>query len=371
MRIGIDARHDQAGPGRYTFSLIRELAAIDHENEYVLFLRPAMYDRFKVPGPNFRKVLADFHWFTISEQLRFPPLLRREGIELMHYPHINAPLLATIPFVVTIHDLNYSHLSMARPGLRSQLRHTVKNAGYAATLKKLGRARAIITVSEYSKGEIVRELGVDPGKVTVTHEGADPASLGKPEPGTLKRFGVTRSYFLYVGSAYPYKNLTRLIEAFGLVSQRGGDYQLVLAGDQDRFGPSLRARAAELGLEGKVIFPGRVSDAELAALYQGALAYTFVSVAEGFGLPGLEAMAAGVPVLAARATSLPEVYGDAALYVDPTDTQAIATGLARIASDEPLRTDLIQKGQERLGQFSWRRMAEQTLEVYREALSKR
>lgn len=371
MRIGIDARHDQAGPGRYTFSLIRELAAIDRENEYVLFLRPGTYRSFKLPGPNFRKVPADFHWFTVAEQLKLPRLIHEAKLDLVHYPHINAPLLATTPFVVTIHDLNYSHLSMARPGLKSQLKYTLKAAGYAATLQKLKRARAVITVSEYSKGEIVKELGVDPRKITVTYEGADPAGFGKPDRGALKRFGVTKPYFLYVGSAYPYKNLIKLIEAFGLVSHRGGDYQLVLAGDHERFGPALQARAAELDLEGKVLFPGRVSDAELAALYEGALAYTFVSVAEGFGLPGLEAMAAGVPVLAARATSLPEVYAGAALYVDPTDPDTIAIGLERIASDEELRTDLIQKGRERLKQFSWRKMAEQTLQVYREALAKR
>jgi alpha-1,3-rhamnosyl/mannosyltransferase len=171
-------------------------------------------------------------------------------------------------------------------------------------------------------------------------------------------------FFLYVGAAYPYKNLTRLIGAF---AKLGGDRKLVLAGDQEHFGPALRRQAADAGLAGRIVFPGRVTDAELAALYGAALAYVFVSYSEGFGLPGLEAMQSGAPVVAASAASLPEIYGDAARYCDPHDVDSIVDALAEVASDREVRARLVERGHRRVREFSWARTAEQTLEVYRGA----
>jgi glycosyltransferase involved in cell wall biosynthesis len=368
MKIGIDARLDQTGIGRYTFSLIRELAAIDQENEYALFLRRETYDSFELPGPNFQKVLADVPHYSAAEQLRLPGLIRRAKLDLVHYPHFNVPVLARVPYVVTIHDLTHTTRRSLESTTRDPAKFALKSAGYELVLRRAVRgARRIIAVSEATKQAITDYLHVDPAKITITYEGVDQAAVSGPDTGALERFGITKPYFLYVGAAYPHKNLLQLIEAF---AQLPGDYQLVLAGDHERFGGSLRNRAGELGVGERVVFPGRVSDAELAALYEDALAYTFVSLSEGFGLPGLEAMAAGVPVVSSNLTSLPEVYGDAALYVDPADSANIAAGLERIASDEALRTKLVQLGHERVKQFSWRRMAEQTLQVYREAVRK-
>jgi glycosyltransferase involved in cell wall biosynthesis len=187
----------------------------------------------------------------------------------------------------------------------------------------------------------------------------------EPDASVLARLGLDAPFFLYVGAAYPYKNLAGLIEAFARLD---GDRQLVLAGDQEDFGAALRKQAVAAGLADRVVFPGRVSDAELAALYGGALAYAFVSYSEGFGLPGLEAMSAGLPVVAASAGSLPEIYGDAARYCDPDDVRSIAAALGEVAADEQLRGRLVSRGRERAAGFSWRRTAEQTLGVYREAL---
>jgi glycosyltransferase involved in cell wall biosynthesis len=181
----------------------------------------------------------------------------------------------------------------------------------------------------------------------------------------LERHGLDVPFFLYVGAAYPYKNLKRLITGF---ARAGGGYRLVLAGDHEHFAAGLREHAAALGLGDRVVFTGVVSDAELAALYGAAHAYTFVSLSEGFGLPGLEAMQFGVPVVAASAGSLPEIYGDAARYCDPHDAESIADALAEVASDEHLRAELGERGRRRAAEFSWARTAEQTLAVYREAL---
>jgi glycosyltransferase involved in cell wall biosynthesis len=366
-RIGIDARNDRAGIGRYTFSLIRELARIDRENEYVLFLSRERFAAHTPPGPNFRAVEADIPWFTLREQFRLPRLVARERLDLVHYPHLTVPLPSTTPFVVTVHDLNYLDTSAIFAGGRggNRLGRTALLAGYRIELLKARRARRLIAVSEHTRDAIVRQLHVDPARVTVTYEAADPPDAIVPDASVLERHGLDSPFFLYVGAAYPYKNLARLIEALARI---GGDTKLLLAGDQEHFGPALRQHAANLDLAGRVVFAGKVSDTELAALYGGALAYAFVSTSEGFGLPGLEAMSAGVPVVAARAGSLPEIYGEAARYCDPQDVDSIADALTAVRADAEIRTRLVAEGRRRAAEFSWRRTAEQTLAVYRKAL---
>jgi len=358
VKIGIDARNDATGVGRYTFSLVRELAKIDSENEYVLFLNRERFATFAAPGPNFRPVEAPIPWFTIREQLELPRLVSRERLDLMHYPHITVPLLSRTPFVVTIHDLNY--LDAAATSSRAILR-----AGYRVELAKARRARRLIAVSEHTRAAVVRAMRVDPARVDVTYEAADPAVAVERDTAVLERHGLDGPFFLYVGSAYPYKNLARLLEA---TAHAAGGYQLVLAGDHEEFGPELREQAASLGLGERVIFPGRVSDAELAALYDAALGYVFVSLGEGFGLPGLEAMRAGVPVIAANAGSLPEIYVAAARYCDPLDVASISAALTEVARDGALRQRLVALGHKRADEFSWTRTAEQTLAVYRRAV---
>jgi glycosyltransferase involved in cell wall biosynthesis len=363
MRIGIDARNDGTGVGRYTFSLLRELAGLDHDNEYTVFLRRERLATYAAPGPNFRLVEADIPWFGVREQLQLPRVIDRQRLDLVHYPNLTVPLISATPFVVTVHDLNYlDGGAIFPPG--AGIRRTLLEAGYRVELAKARRAKRLIAVSEHTRDTVVRRLGVDPERVAITYEAADPPGSVEPDRSVLERHGLGTPFFLYVGSAYPYKNLGRLLEAFALL---GGDHRLVLAGDHEDFAPDLGERTATLGLGERVVFPGPASDAELAALYGAALAYAFVSLSEGFGLPGLEAMQAGVPVVAADAGSLPEVYGDAAHYCDPLDVDSIASGLADVATDEELRARLVARGRRRAAQFSWTRTAEQTLAVYSEA----
>lgn len=370
MRIGIDARNDGSGVGRYTFSLIAALAQIDHENEYVIFLRRERLASFDPPAPNFRTVEADIPWFTLREQLLLPRLIARERLDLVHFPNVTAPLFQTTPFVVTIHDLNY--LDAGAIFERRSLRRTLLRAGYRVELEKIRQARRLIAVSGTTRDALLSTLHVDPRKIAVTYEAPGIASSVEADHRVLERCGITAPFFLNVGAAYPYKNLPRLIEAFALFAGRvENEFQLVLAGDHEQFAHPLRQRAQDLGIAERVIFPGPVSEAELAALYEAALGYAFVSLREGFGLPGLEAMAAGVPVLAARAGSLPEIYEDAVEYCDGGDTESIAAALERIASSAELRTRLSALGRQRIAQFSWTRTAEQTLAVYRDAVAQR
>ena len=371
MRIGIDARNHGTGVGRYTFSLIRELARIDPENEYVIFLGGRRFADYAQPAPNFRAVEADIPWFTLREQLLLPRLIVREGLDLVHFPNVTVPLLTTTPFVVTVHDLNYlDGASIFGGGLDwTSIRRSLLQAGYRLELEKVRRARRLITVSGATRDALVSALRIDQEKIAVIYEAAElPAD--DPDQAVLERNGISAPYFLYVGSAYPYKNLPRLIDAFALYAGRtADDSRLVLAGDHEQFAGELTERAKAHGIEKRVVFPGLVSDSELAALYGAALAYVFVSLSEGFGLPGLEAMAAGVPVVAAHAGSLPEIYEDAAEYCDPHDVESIAAALSKVAGDQELRTRLGAAGQDRAAEFSWTRTAEQTLAVYRDALS--
>lgn len=368
MRIGIDARNDGTGVGRYTFSLVRELAGIDRENEYVLFLRRDRFETYVPPAPNFRAIEADIPWFTVREQLLLPRLVARERLDLVHYPNVTVPLLETTPFVVTIHDLNYLAGETIFDGRSA--RRTLRTAGYRLELRKVQRARRLIAVSGATRDTVLSALHIDPEKIRVTYEAADPPGDLVADRTVLERHGITEPFLLSVGSAYPYKNLPRLLDAFALFRSRvEGDFQLVLAGDHEQFATPLRQQAKARGIEACVVFPGPVSDAELLGLYEAACLYVFVSLQEGFGLPGLEAMTAGVPVVAARAGSLPEIYEDAAEYCDPRDVESIAAALSNVSGDEPLRTRLRARGRERAAEFSWKRTAEQTLAVYRDAVS--
>jgi glycosyltransferase involved in cell wall biosynthesis len=370
MRIGIDARNDGTGVGRYTFSLVRELAAIDQENEYVLFLRRERYETYVPPAPNFRAVEADIPWFTLREQLLLPRLVARERLDLVHYPNVTVPLLTTTPYVVTIHDLNYLHgAAIFGDGPRGRsLRSILLTAGYRLELEKVRRARRLIAVSCHTRDALLAELRIDPRKITVTYEAAGVPETVAADHTVLERNGVTAPFFLYVGSAYPYKNLPRLIDAFAAFRSRvEDDCQLVLAGDHEQFEAALKKRAADREIERHIVFCGPVSEPELAALYEAALAYVFVSLSEGFGLPGLEAMVAGVPVVAGRAGSLPEIYREAAEYCDPGDVESIAAALERVAGDEELRARLIALGRRRAAEFSWALTAKQTLAVYEHA----
>lgn len=368
MKIGIDGRNDGTGVGRYTFSLLRALGEIDRENEYVVFLRARRLAEYVPPAPNFRAVAADIPWFTLREQLLLPRLIAGERLDLVHFPNVTVPLLTGTPFVVTVHDLNYLDGSSIF-GEGASIRRSLLQAGYRLELAKVRRARRLITVSGATRDSLLSALSVEPRKITVTHEAAELRAT-EPDRSVLERNGISGPYFLYVGSAYPYKNLPRLIDAFAQFADRApGDSLLVLAGDHEQFAPELAERARVHGIPKRVVLPGPVSDPELSALYGAALAYVFVSLGEGFGLPGLEAMTAGVPVVAARAGSLPEIYADAAEYCDPRDVASIAAALERIAGDEELRARLSARGRERAADFSWTRTAEQTLAVYRDAVS--
>ncbi|MBI4457643.1 glycosyltransferase family 4 protein [Candidatus Uhrbacteria bacterium] len=373
MKIGIDARFYGTigkGLGRYVSELIRRLEEIDQRNEYTVFLRKANWDDYAPANPRFKKALAEFPWYGWREQLFYPFWLRGFRLDLMHFPHFNVPFLYRRPFVVTIHDLILLSHPTARATTLGPFFYKLKYAAYRAVIGRAIRdAAAIMTVSNYSRDEIVRRFpAARSKKIEVTYEACAASLAGST---TETESPAPKPYALYVGNAYPHKNLERLIEAFALCRKRGMDaYSLVLVGAPDYFYDRLRTEARSKGLDGNVVFYGQASDEKLAALYANAAFYVFPSLCEGFGLPPLEAMCQGLPVASSNACSLPEVLGDAASYFDPTDVRAIADAMNRLADNESLRNELIEKGRVHSRKFSWNDLAAATAAIYEKALSK-
>jgi len=236
--------------------------------------------------------------------------------------------------------------------------------------KILQKSQEIVAISENTKNNIVTFYGIDPGRVRVIPPGFEKSRyrLGINGERTKAKYGLTE-YFLYVGNLLAHKNLRRLLLAFSLITRRL-PYKLVIAGHKDpRYYPALEAEAQALGLAGKVLFLNYVPTDELPALYAGAKVFVFPSLYEGFGLPPLEAMACGCPVIVSNVSSLPEVCGDAAYYVNPYDVESIAEGIHKVLTDEALRQNLIKKGIERVKLFSWEKAAKEHLKVFEEVLS--
>ena len=290
----------------------------------------------------------------------------------MHFTHFNVPLAYRGRYVVTIHDLTHLLRQDIGASPRDPASRALKALPYRVVLHRaIKRAERVITVSNTTKQQIIDRFGVDPDGITVTYEGTS-AILSTSTEDLLPKLGVRRPYLLYVGNAYPHKNLARLVEAFAwLEGDSTRAFQLVLAGSHGPYRAALVELARSLGVRERVVFLGRVTDPELAALYCDATAVVLVSFAEGFGLTGLEAMALGVPVVASRIDALREIYGDAAYFVDPDDTSDIARGLSDVARNPRLRAELRSRGVARSGLFSWRATAEATRRLYLDCVSVR
>lgn len=377
MKIGIDARFYGSigkGLGRYTEKLIEHLEKIDSKNQYVVFLRRENFDDY-VPGrENFQKALANYSWYGWREQLLFPLLLLRHRLDLVHFPHFNVPILYGKKFVVTVHDLILLRFPTVQNTTLGWMGYTFKYALYRIVIAAaIRRALSVLTVSSFTKEDIMAHYPLSAGKVFVTKEAADERCFFVDEENAfriLDRFGLRDAhcgrierYFLYVGNAYPHKNL----EAIILVARVFPEYRFVFVGKEDFF--SRRLQATVSGIT-NVSFIGFVSDHDLSVLYRNAVAYLFPSRYEGFGLPGLEAMQYGLPVIATDRGSLPEIYGDAAIFFDPDEAHDMEQSIRRLLSfSDDERERLRRRGFAQGAMFRWSDMAEITLSIYRKAFT--
>src|SRR5918999_254853 len=364
MRVAIDARklHD-FGIGTYIRNLLRHLARIDRETEYVLLCRDADMVIPKQLGENFRAVRETSPNYSLREQLHIPYVLIRERPDVFHAPHYVLPPAVPCRSVVTIHDTIHLAFPQYLPNRGAYA--YARSLMWAATK----RSDRILTVSESSKRDIIHYFHIDPEKVVVVYNALDERFGIEPRPEEIaqvrERFQLDHGFVLYVGNIKPHKNLVRLIEAFdGLRREGFDDLKLLIIGDEISKWPALRRAVHRFKLHKHVRFFGFQSDQTLASLYRLAAVFVFPSLYEGFGLPPLEAMASGTPVVTSNVSSLPEVAGDAAVLVDPYDVESIADGLRRVLTDPELAATMRRRGIERAREFSWERSVARTRQVY-------
>jgi glycosyltransferase involved in cell wall biosynthesis len=364
VRIGIDARklHD-FGIGTYIRNLLLQLARLDRQTEFVLICRPEDRETLASLGENFRPVPETAGNYSVAEQVKIPLALRREGVTLFHAPHYVLPPLVTCRSVVTIHDC--IHL-MFPQYLTNRFALAFARSSIAIAAR---RAIRVLTVSESSKRDILRFVDVPPGKIDVIYNSYDERFAIEPREEDVvrvrERYQLHDPFVLYAGNVKPHKNLERLIEAFDLVRARGLDrLKLVLIGDEISKYAALRRAVHQHRLHKHVRFLGYMPYETLAVMYRLAGVFVFPSLYEGFGLPPLEAMASGTPVVTSNVSSLPEVAGNAAVLVDPYDPEAIADAIYRVLTDDVLRCGLRQKGLARAREFSWEASVGRVREIY-------
>ncbi|MEK7543837.1 MAG: glycosyltransferase family 1 protein [Patescibacteria group bacterium] len=383
MNIGIDARLiNETGVGRYIRNLVREIGHQDKINEYTIFLKKKEYTSFELPNPRWKKVLADVGWHSVSEQLIMPWLLFQARLDLVHIPYFNIPIFYPGRMVATIHDLTILHFDTGRATTLPWILYKLRRVGYRIALAVgLRRVRTIIAVSLTTKKEIIDHLHVQPKKIVVTYEGVDekvsakggPASGWKSQKSSARNAtqsvagGKVKSqkriienpYFLYVGNAYPHKNLEMLLRAFQQLtidnSQLTKNLKLVLVGKDDFFYRKIKKLAASMNLGESVLYFGQADDAQLANLYAHAIAFVFPSLMEGFGLPALEALSFGCPVIVSDIPVFHEILGSQATYFNPQDPGDIAQKMSQ---------NVVKPKNIILDGYSWFKLVSDTLRVY-------
>ena len=371
MRIAIDARklHDY-GIGTYVRNILKQLALQDRTNEYVLICQPHDCGMAAELGPNFTSVPDASPPYSVAEQFSVPLDLRRHKVDLLHEPHYVLPPFVPCRAVVTIHDCIHLRFPQYLPH-RGLAHAYARMFLWTAT----HQADRIITVSEASKRDILQYFRIPPERIEVIYNGIDDRFWLSPpedEMGRVReRYQLDGPFLLYAGNIKPHKNLERLIEAFHQLRREGFDHlRLLIIGDEISKYATLRRAVHRYKLHKHVRFFGFVPDQTLAALYRLASVFVFPSLYEGFGLPPLEAMASGTPVVTSNVSSMPEVTGDAALLVDPYDTEAIAHGIRMALTDDTLRDDLRARGLKRAREFSWARSAGRVRAIYDEVGSR-
>jgi glycosyltransferase involved in cell wall biosynthesis len=371
VRIAIDIRkYQDFGIGTYVRNLVRHLARIDQKTEYILFCRPGDRDRIALPSANFRLIDEPAGPYSVAEQVRIPISIRRERVDLFHSPHYVLPPLVNCRSVVTIHDCIHLMFPEYLPGRVAYLYARMQMWAAAH------RADRVLTVSETSKQDILRRFRIPADKVTVVYNAIDERLAVPPAPEDFERvrdrYQLNDPFALYVGNIKPHKNLERLIEAFRNLRREPAfeSLKLVIIGDEISRYQGLRRAVHEHKLHKHVRFLGFVPPATLGVLYRLARVFVFPSLYEGFGLPPLEAMYLGTPVVTSNVSSLPEVVGDAAVLVDPYSAASIAEGMRKALTDESLRASLRASGMARAREFSWEHSVGQIHQVYTEVLER-
>jgi Glycosyltransferase len=387
--VGIDARFYGPlgkGLGRYTQEIVDNVIAInaDEPIDYVVFLSPENIDEFICPNEHVRKELIKSRWYTLAEQFEVPYKWSRAKIDLMHFPHFNVPFIKMGAYVVTIHDLILTKFPTHRASTLHPVIYWLKDKAYRLIISSAVKfAKKIITVSEFTKLDLIEQFKADSNKIEVTYEGVANLSKGNDSlfvakldnKKTLALYNIHCPFLLYIGNAYPHKNLEGLILAFAKLHTKYPELRLVLVGKEDYFYNRVKDVAKTNNLWQKdnlntpIVFTGYVPDADLEALFQEASVYVFPSFYEGFGLPPLEAMAHGCPVASSNKASMPEILGDAAIYFNPENKDEMIEVIEKVLNNSAERERLIALGHEQVKKYSWWECALATSKIHQRILS--
>jgi glycosyltransferase involved in cell wall biosynthesis len=361
MKIVIDARESGSSTGRYIDKLVEYLHKIGPKHKITVLTKKKRVDFMKGIAPKFTVLSTRVKEFTFAEQTKLLKQIKEQEADLVFFPAAQQPILYRGKVVTTIQDLTTVRF---RNPAKNWLVFTVKRWVYVWVNKIVGRkSKLLITPTEFVKDDFARFAKINSRKITVTHESADKIT-DKPEPFEELQ---DKQFIMYVGRPTPHKNLDRLIEAFALLRQSHPQLRLVLVGKKDSLYRQLEKSVTSKGIK-NVIFTDFVSEGQLRWLYENTAAYVFPSLSEGFGLPPMEAMHHGAPVVSSNATCLPEVYQDAVLYFDPLDVEDMAAKIEGMVTDKKLQAKFTSRGASLVKQYSWERMARQTLEVFNQAL---
>ena len=369
MKILIDGRFyglEHAGIGRYSMNLIDELAKQDRQNEYVVLLAPKYFKLLKFPR-NWTKVNVPFRHYTITEQVKLPFIIAKHKPDLCHFLHFNVPVFYFGKFVVTLHDMEMHKSQGKEATTRDFLSYRLWRLGYKFVFANAARRSAkIIVPTKVVRNEIANYYKLPKKKFEVAYEGVG-SHFFKPvnqkvAAKILKKFGlVGRKYFFYNGNAYPHKNLPVAIEAIKKLGEL-----FVIASSRSVFTKRLESEIKNMDAQKHVKLLGFVTDDELRALHQNAIAFVYPSLMEGFGLQGLEAMASGSFLCASDIPIFREIYKDNALYFDPHSEEAVADALTKALDMEPNeRRDRLTKATKHVKNFTWEKMAKKTLATYK------
>lgn len=362
-KIVIDARELRTSTGRYVERLLHYLQEVDTDksHRYIVLLKPKDMDSWEPRSKRFTKVACPHKEFTFAEQFGLLWQLVRLHPDLVHFGMTQQPVLYQGAAITTMHDL--TTLRFGNPSKNRFVFRLKQRIYFMVSYVAAHKSRAVITPSEYVKDDVARAMRINSRKITVTYEAGE-AMDSSPDPIPALE---GKTFLLYVGRPNPHKNLDRLVEAFSVLKQEMPNLHLVLAGKEDTLFRRQAHRIKNLGIP-DVHFTGWISDGQLRWLYEHTATYIFPSLSEGFGLPGLEAMAHGAPVVSSNATCLPEIYGDAARYFDPQDVDAMVQAIKTVLTKPVVREALINEGHKQVKRYSWKRMAEQTLAIYQRVL---
>ena len=360
-RIVIDARELRTSTGRYVERLLFYLQKLDKQNDYKVLLKPDDIDSWEPINVNFEKIACLVKEFSFAEQLALKNQIESLRADLVHFTMAQQPIWYKGKTVTTIHDL--TTLRFNNPA-KNIVVFKLKQRVYGFVIKRaVAKADTVITPSKYVKNDLVKYSSVKPSKVVVTYEAAEPIKEAS-EP-VIELTG--KQFIMYIGRPTPHKNLNRLIKAYISLKKTHPGLVLALAGKKDINYRQIENKVQADKIQG-IVFTDFVSEGQLKWMYQNCQAYVFPSLSEGFGLPGLEAMVHGAPVVSSNATCLPEIYKDAVHYFDPKSIKSMVESIDDVLTNKRLRQALVKKGHKLVLNYSWETMAKQTLAIYKDAL---